>query len=196
VPSFAISYQVRPDECASSGSPTVVYVGALTSHKLGVLLRAFELLSAEKHSHLRLAIAGAGPQDSEVARAADRDSRIDYLGALDGQARDKLLSEAAVLVIPSTCPEVSPLVFFEALATGLPVVASAIGGITELQRFGNVLLVPPGDALALKEALETLLLDEAQLARLRMAARQHRSYASPARYAAEIAGVLERLTSA
>lgn len=195
VPSFATTYQSHTDEPTRSASSTIAYVGGLTSHKLGALLQGFELLLADQYPNLRLAIAGSGPRASEVESAAEEDPRINYLGTLDPAARDRLLEEAAVLVIPSACPEGSPLVFFEALAAGLPVVASDIGGISELQRFGNVLLVRPGDAEALKDALETLLLDDAVMTRLRSAARRHRADASPARYAREISDVLERVSA-
>ena len=99
------------------GPPLIVYVGALTPHKLGSLLEAFELASVRMP--MRLAIAGSGPLAAKVEAAADANSELEYLGQLD-EARDRLLRRATALVIPSTCEESSPLVFFEGLAAGLP----------------------------------------------------------------------------
>lgn len=72
-----------------------------------------------------------------------------------------------VLVVPSIWPENSPLVIHEAFLAGVPVVASDIGGIAELVRHGeNGLLVPPGDASALRDALSRLLREPELLASL------------------------------
>jgi glycosyltransferase involved in cell wall biosynthesis len=192
VPSFATTYR---EDAGQVGGParssTAAYVGALTPHKLGALLEAFELASEAADSSMRLAIAGSGPLADRVSRASETNPGIEYLGPLDSVARDALLAEAAVLVLPSTCAESSPLIFFEALAAGLPVIASDIGGITELERYGNLVLVPPGDAKALAQALGGLLADQDWMARLRAEARRHRADASPERFAGQIGGVLE-----
>jgi glycosyltransferase involved in cell wall biosynthesis len=181
IPSFATTYHSQVSEPVSSGS-TVAYVGLLAPHKLGALLDAFEALPATAGPPIRLVIAGSGPMSEAVTSAAEVNPCVEYLGPLDADARDRMLAQAALLVIPSTCTEGSPLVFFEALAAGLPVVGSDVGGITELQRFGNVVLVPPGDASRLAQTLVQLVGDGEWMGRLQEAARRHRSEASPARY--------------
>jgi len=118
---------------------------------------------------------------------------MSYLGRIDSASRDRLLREAAVVVIPSTCAENSPLVYFEALAAGLPVIGSDIGGISELARFGNVLLVEPGDAAALAGALTSLIGDNELVAKLRAAARSHRGDASPERFVGQIESAIAAL---
>ncbi|MDI3281475.1 MAG: glycosyltransferase, partial [Bacillota bacterium] len=70
------------------------------------------------------------------------------------------MREADLFILPSLS-EGMPLVLLEAMAQGLPVAATAVGGIPELithERTG--LLVPPGDATALASALRRLLADE------------------------------------
>ena len=77
------------------------------------------------------------------------------------------LAELDVVVVPSIWPETS-LVAREAFAAGVPVVASAIGGVGDLVEDGKSgLLVPPGDAVALQAALRRLLTEDGLLERLR-----------------------------
>jgi len=105
----------------------------------------------------RLVIAGDGP---ERARLAARPAGpIDFLGQVTTARRDELLRAASVVVIPSrTLPggrtEGTPTIALEALAAGVPVVASAVGGLCELPA---VHLVPPGDAPALARAIDRVL---------------------------------------
>jgi glycosyltransferase involved in cell wall biosynthesis len=101
----------------------------------------------------RLVIAGDGPLRRELARRA-HDLPVDFRGALDAPARDELLRTAAVVVVPSVeiagRTEGAPLVAREAIAAGVPVVASATGGLVDLP----VALVPPGDPRALAAAID------------------------------------------
>jgi glycosyltransferase involved in cell wall biosynthesis len=192
VRSFAIEHPAESSAEVDSPTPPVVgYVGALTPHKLGALLEAFALISAGPGQAIRLAIAGSGPLAGDVVRAAKANPHIDYLGQIDAQARGRLLAELSVLVIPSTCAETSPLVFFEALSAGVPVVASNLGGITELAQFENLVLVPAGDAHALARSLKSLLADRTEWAKLRAGAGRHKNEATSARFIRDLTAVLE-----
>jgi glycosyltransferase involved in cell wall biosynthesis len=100
-----------------------------------------------------LVIAGDGPM-----REGTRD-RIAFLGEIDAARRDQLLREASVVAIPSRVlpngrSEGVPLVALEALAAGVPVIASAVGGLRELP---HVELVPPEDPRALAAAIDRVL---------------------------------------
>ena len=76
-----------------------------------------------------------------------------------------------MLVVPSLT-EGSPLIVLEAMAAGIPVVASAVGGIPDQLRHGEEgILVPPDDPDAVGEALGALLLDPAYARRLGEAGR-------------------------
>jgi glycosyltransferase involved in cell wall biosynthesis len=192
VPSFSTAEIVPRDDAPEA--LTLLYLGALTPPKLGVLLEGFEAAFASGAAPLRLVIAGAGPLESSVTRLARSNGNVSYRGQVDAEERDRLLGEASAVVIPSVCPEVSPLVFFEALAAGVPVIASDIGGISELEQYGNVVLVPPGDADALANALTDLLADEGRLARLRAAAQRSRHVASRERFEADVERALDAAT--
>jgi 2-deoxystreptamine N-acetyl-D-glucosaminyltransferase/2-deoxystreptamine glucosyltransferase len=100
-----------------------------------------------------------------------------------------VLAALDVLVLPSAYEEMGS-VLVEAMAAGLPVVASAVGGIPEVVQDGVTgLLVPPGDADALAAALDRLVADPALRARLAAGARAHaRRYAWP-ELAARVAAV-------
>jgi glycosyltransferase involved in cell wall biosynthesis len=192
VPSFSTSGIPAEGGAATGRQATVAYVGALTPHKLGPLPEAFAAALASGPD-MQLVIAGRGPLESKVAAAAESSPNISYLGQVDSDSRDKLLQRASVLVIPSTCAENSPLVYFEALAAGVPVIASDIGGISELDQWGNLVLVPPGDSGALARALSALLADEDRLAALRAVALERRTEASPERFARQMEGVIVAL---
>ncbi len=118
-------------------------------------------------------IAGDGPLRQELAALAEelglRD-RAHFLGFWPDAAA--LMRSVDVLVVPSLT-EGSPLVTLEAMAAGVPVVASAVGGIPDQVRHDKEgLLVPPDDAGALSEALLDLLRDPARAHRLGEAGRR------------------------
>ena len=105
--------------------------------------------------------------------------RVSFPGAQVGVALDRAYAAADVLVLASRA-ETYGMVVTEALARGLPVVATAVGGVPEaLGRTSEGcrpgLLVPPGDTAALAAALRDWLLDADLRRRLREAARQRRS---------------------
>jgi glycosyltransferase involved in cell wall biosynthesis len=118
-------------------------------------------------THADLAIAGDGPERTRLERLAratigahaSRESTIRFLGAVDASARDQLLREADLVVIPSRVlpngrSEGSPMIALEALAAGVPIVASAVGGLRDLP---GILHVRPDDPVALAAAIDGAL---------------------------------------
>jgi glycosyltransferase involved in cell wall biosynthesis len=119
----------------------------------------------------RFVIVGDGSQRAALQQlAAQLDVRIAFLGfRIDGPA---LVGALDLLVVPSFS-EGTPLVILEAMAAGVPVVATAVGGIPEQVRAEHeALLVPPGDPGALAAACSRVLHDP-ELAR-RLTAAAHR----------------------
>jgi glycosyltransferase involved in cell wall biosynthesis len=115
-----------------------------------------------------LVIAGEGPLAAELKSEAGRlglDAR--FLGHRDDIPA--LLAAAAVFVLPSVW-EGQPLILQEALRSGVPVVATRAGGTPALTGEDAAVLVPPGDARRLADAVRAVLTDEVLAARLRKAA--------------------------
>lgn len=132
-------------------------------------------------------------------RAADGglDGRVRFSGALPEEGLARSYGEADLLVLPSRS-ETYGMVVTEALARGLPVVAADVGGVPEAMGYGAGgtrpgVLVPPGDAAALGDALRAWLGDADLRRRLRRAARERRESLSDwSRTTAAVADVLAR----
>ena len=133
------------------------------------------------------------------AAAAGMSHRLKFAGVLDGDPLDRAYADADLLLLPSRF-ESYGMVVTEALARGLPVVATAVGGVSEAlgrapdrRRPGR--LVAPNDPAALAAALRDWLQDPTEQARLRTTARQRRRTLRDWDQAArELAAVLLPLT--
>lgn len=117
----------------------------------------------------RTVIAGDGPLSGDLhARARQAGADVVFLGARDDVPA--LLAAADVVVVPSRW-EARALIIQEAMRSGLPIVASQVGGTAELTGTDGALLVRPGDAGALAGAVAAVLDDGSLAARLGAAAR-------------------------
>ncbi|MCX4777464.1 glycosyltransferase family 4 protein [Streptomyces sp. NBC_01264] len=140
-----------------------------------------------------LVIAGEGPMRAELARRIQSEQ---LPVRLLGQRRDaaRLLAAADVAVLPSRWEARSPLAQ-EALRTGVPLVATAVGGVPELVGAAGV-LVPYGDAGALAAAVAGLLADPARRGELVAAGRaQALTWPSEDDTVAQVLSVYDELTS-
>lgn len=125
-----------------------------------VAYEAFRRVAAERPG-ARLAVVGDGDRRAEAearARADGLAERVLFLGRLPAGALAVEYARAAVVVVASTSPAESfGMVAAEANAAGAAVVASRVGGVPDFVRDGeNGVLVPPGDAAALADALLAL----------------------------------------
>ncbi|RMH68896.1 MAG: glycosyltransferase, partial [Bacteroidetes bacterium] len=92
--------------------------------------------------------------------------RLELRGWASREEVERLLDETSVFVFPSLWPETLGIVGLEALARGVPVVASALGGTAEWCLDGETgYRVPPKDAGAIADAVRTLLHDDGRLHR-------------------------------
>lgn len=136
----------------------------------GVLIAAMERLRALP---LRCAILGEGPRRPELESAIRR-RNLEKSVWLLGERQDMTawLSTLDIFILPSLW-EGLPNALLEAMALGLPVIASSVDGVPEAVADGrNGLLVPPGNPQALAAALRRLVLDPDLRSRLGAAARQ------------------------
>lgn len=163
---------------AATQSPIVLYVGRLYPEQKGLdtLIPAFAELSRSRPAELRL--VGEDWGGVELVRRLAKDhrvaERVRILGVLSRADVLKEYASATVFVLPSHFDS-SPFVLLEAMASGLPIVATRVGGVPDVVVEGSTaLLVPPGDPSALADALERVLSDPSLAARFGTAGR-HRA---------------------
>lgn len=169
---------------------SLLSVGAVTS------LKGYDVLDAALGmlDDLAWRCRGVGSLAIEATLPGRLRSRLELTGPLTGAELDKAYAEADLLVLASRA-ESYGMVVTEALAHGLPVVASDVGGIREALGRGRRglpgVLVPPGDPVLLADALRRWLTDSDHRATLRAAALERReSLGSWHRTAALVAGAL------
>lgn len=125
---------------------------------LDVLVDALALLHGTDVPHIEATIVGDGPERAALERrVADRglSGRVHFVGHRDDVAA--ALSAMDVFVLPSRS-EAFPNALIEAMASSLPVIATAVGGVPELVDDGrNGLLVPPGDPDRLAAAIREMV---------------------------------------
>jgi phosphatidylinositol alpha-mannosyltransferase len=157
-------------ERENDGPLRILFIGQAVERKgLPMLLRAFEAL--REHVPATLTLVGASA--AEIAPMLLDDRGVRALGKVSEQQKTEELRCAEVLCAPSLRGESFGMVLTEAFAASTPVVASDIPGYRDVARHGvDSLLVPPGDALALAEALRALALDETRRASMAAAARE------------------------
>ena len=136
---------------------TVGRVAVEKNHAL--LLRAMAPLLGPK---VRLIVAGDGPLMAPLSELA-KTLGITEVAHLLGVRRDvPAVLNALDVFVMSSDTEGLPLVVLEAMATGLPVVSTSVGGIPDVLEEGQTgFLVPPGDEAALRERVKALLEDPA-----------------------------------
>jgi glycosyltransferase involved in cell wall biosynthesis len=145
------------DETAP-GPVRLLFVGRVVFQKgLDVLLRALAALAARD---FHLEIIGDGDQRAPLSAEIERlglGGKITFAGWCDRAAIAERYRRADLFVFPSR-DEGMPNVVLEAMASGLPIVATVIAGSEDLVRAGeNGCLVPPEDATALAAALDRLI---------------------------------------
>jgi len=130
---------------------------------LDTLIESIPLLTRD-HPDLLFVVAGKGPSRKLIEDRV-KELGIDANIKLTGFVPDRLLplyyDAADYFVIPSASGEGLPLVLLEAMACGLPVIATTVGGTPEIiKHMKNGVLVPPRNPEAMAEAISKILLEE------------------------------------
>jgi len=161
--------------------PVIISVGQLVEKKgFSYLLQAASIVQS-RDGEFRLVIVGEGPMREDLMRRAaglQLRERVEFVGELPPQQMRRLYQAADVFVLASVVAadgdrDGLPTVLLEALAMGIPTVASDISAIPELiehQKTG--LLAQPGDARDLADKLEMALYDEQLRGRVALLGRQ------------------------
>ncbi len=188
------------------GPPTILTIARLEDRYKGhdVVMRALPLIRA-RIPDVRWVIVGDGPLRpglERLARAQGVGDSVHFAGPLPDEERDAWLARAHVFTMPSRLPaggfagEGFGIVYLEANARGVPVVAGNVGGAldaVEHERTG--LLVDPTDHLAIADAIGGLLTDRARAAELgRNGAARAQSFAWP-RVAERVEALLTRMAA-
>jgi len=152
----------------SSTSPLIVAVGRLIDKKrFADLIRACRLLM-ERGRSFRCEIIGEGPLEKELHQQIDDLDLQNYVKLLGPKPQHEIaehLAMGTVFVLPSVIDATGgmdnlPTVIMEAMATGLPVISTPIGGIPEMVVQNETgMLVPAGDSSALASAIERVIAD-------------------------------------
>jgi glycosyltransferase involved in cell wall biosynthesis len=161
-------------ERRAADPPILLALGSLTPKKgFDILLRAFAGVRAAVPG-VRLVLAGEGPEGERLRALAQElglGDGVAFPGQVVGEAKAALFAQAALAVVPSRREPFSNALL-ELLASGCPVVATAVGGTPEI--LGDPpagVLVPPEDPASLAEAVLELLRDSERREALGMMAR-------------------------
>jgi glycogen synthase len=170
------------------GHPRIVYVGRLAYQKgLDTLVEA---VAQMRSPAAQVLLVGDGPKRPELEAEIARhrlSARVRITGFKPHREIPAILRHAEVFCLPSRFEECSS-VLLEAMRAGVPIVATDVGGASEtLGRAGR--LVPPGQPHALAAAIDELLTEPAEAARLAAAARERASRYEWSRLAAETLSV-------
>lgn len=135
---------------------TILYVGQIEEHKgVKFMLEALEPFLKDHSPRVRLRIVGEGRILPFLRQK--KYNNVEFLGRLNNNKVNIAMRESDLLLLPSLCYENSPTVIYEALSNNIPVLASRLGGITELIEDYGGLLFKPGNKESLRASVANLI---------------------------------------
>lgn len=173
IPNFIIEVENEPAACEREKN-SVLFLGRLSTEK-----GFFDLLEAaaivrQRIPGFKLQCGGVGDINEVMARIKKlgMEDNIELLGWVEDEERRKLLNRTAAFVLPSYIEGV-PMGILEAMAAGVPVISTTVGGIPEVIDCGvDGILMEPGDINALANAIASLLRNAEMRVDMGVAARQ------------------------
>jgi spore coat protein SA len=157
--------QFYPVARGEKSIPTVVFTGRLQPYKgVHILMEAMRILQGNGIEAKCKIVGASGFGLSKATRYTRklkhiRPENTELVGYKSGESLAELVRNADIFCSPSIFNDPFPLAPLEAMAAGLPVVASNVGGLPEALAYGGGVLVPPDAPKALASALERLVTD-------------------------------------
>lgn len=166
-------YTIRTGE-RSAGS--ILFVGRLSDEKgVNVLLESLALLKSQ-NIEFRLTVLGDGPSRRDIERQINQlqlDGLVELLGYVDQTTIREFLSETDIFILPSFAEGI-PVSLMEAMAIGVPVISTHVGGISELIIDNYTgLLCYPSDSVGLANSIRKYLSDQGFKEKIVEQARAH-----------------------
>lgn len=151
----------RSNVTANYISSQILFVGKLEENKgCESLIRALSIV-IKNIPDVKLTIVGSGLQENKLkslSRSLNLDSHINFTGSVPNKDVANYYLNSSIVVVPSTCMENSPIVIYEALSFGKPVIATNRGGNPDLIRNGyNGFLVNANNSEELADAVVKIL---------------------------------------
>jgi len=164
-----------PTVTSHGGPLRLTYIGRLAREKgLYETLQAVRL-AQELGADCRFVIAGSGPEESRLRRytqALGIAHRVTFAGPVFGDDKVKVLEGSDLVMLPSYS-EGLPYSLLEAMAAGVPVIATPVGAIPDVVSDGiHGVIVPVRDGKAIAEALSNLCVDRERLSWMSRACRR------------------------
>jgi glycosyltransferase involved in cell wall biosynthesis len=163
-----------------------------------VLLEAFALL-LEKHSNARLRIAGVGEDEPELrerAAAMRIADRCEFPGPYSGNDEKSAFMQSVDVLVHPSLAEGTPCSIIEAMAYGLPIIATAVGGVPDMMSDEVGIMVPASNATALSDAMAEIAAERELRTRMGRAARKrYESLFSPEAVLPVLLGTYSRVIS-
>jgi glycosyltransferase involved in cell wall biosynthesis len=155
VPNIIDLARFRPDPSRSPGHHAIVTRNLEDIYDIPTALRAFSEVR-RRHSDATLSVAGSGPARPALEALAHElgvTDAVRFTGRLDNERIAELYRSADLLVNPSTVDNM-PISLLEAMASGIPIVSTDVGGIPHIVENGkSALLVPSRDPAAMADAM-------------------------------------------
>jgi glycosyltransferase involved in cell wall biosynthesis len=160
VPNAVDTEAYKPERQGKSSSPSILYVGRLVWEKdPSTLIEAFRIV-LKRAPVAQLEIVGNGPMKSKIEFLLKKHSLENHVNLVPGSSDIRPHLHKAWLFAMSSVSEASPNVILEAMSSGLPVVATRVGGIPELvvnEETG--LIVSPGSPEEMAAAMIRIITD-------------------------------------